>query len=342
MNKNIKYSIFCSIIILLGTSNNILATPFEDKTIEASSGVKASVLETQDISVKEEVKTNDASEKKSEESSQEVQSEEIYGVIQVGSSCLRLREYPWGPVLGTYTTNTRCKIIGEDGEFYKVDINGAIGYMHKNYVSTSKQPASEVEPDYPGNCKTGGYIPQTNYSSTNNNSNSSNSTPTYSNSSVEVKDSVLGQPCGDGTAAGAVTWAKDQMAGGNQKGINKNTGCSSQNENCWDFWCAAFVGSAWGHKVPQMVAGCAYEQYQNFKRDGMIHTDKNPPAGAIMFTAPTSGNKYGHVFLASGEYDENGEPIVITSGGNCFHGIQAMPLSKLVGGLQYLGWAMPE
>ena len=73
-----------------------------------------------------------------------------------------------------------------------------------------------------------------------------------------------------------------------------------------------------------------------------IHTDKNPPAGAIMFTGPTATNEYGHVFLASGEVDANGEPIVITSGWNGHDGITTMTLSRMIGRNQYLGWALPE
>ncbi len=343
MNKSFKYAVICSLLLCFGLLNNhyLKATPFEDTGVEISAETKTNDLETADISVKEEKVTNEKEEKKKEESTK-TSFEEIEGTIQVGNSCLRLREYPWGPVLGTYTTNTKCTIIGEEGEFYKVNINGTIGYMHKNFVSTSKQPASEIEPDYPGNCRRGGYIARTDSSNSNSNNNSSNSSNSTSSSSVEVKTSVIGQPSGDGTAAGAVTWAKDQMAGGTKKGLNRNNKKISQDPKCWNYWCGAFVGTAWGHKIPQMCAGSAYGQYKNFKRDGMIHTDKNPPAGAIMFTGPTATNEYGHVFLASGEVDANGEPIVITSGWNGHDGITTMTLSRMIGRNQYLGWALPE
>ncbi|MBR4570078.1 MAG: SH3 domain-containing protein [Candidatus Riflebacteria bacterium] len=295
----------------------------------------------------------------------------IEGIIKVNTS-LRLREYPWGPVIGKYTNNTKCIIIGEEGEFYKVTINGVTGYLHKNYVSTDSKPASRVEPDYPGDCKNGGYIAKntanspsnTNTSSNNNKSytkttsnvsnnqtssfvgssyrsGSSSSYTTINVSNLPVKESVIGQKQGDGTAAGAITWAKDQMAGGTKMGFNKNNGKISQNETCWNYYCGAFIATAWGRKVPQMVGGSAYEQYKNFKRDGMIHTDKNPPAGAIMFTAPTATSKYGHVFMATGEITSNGEPMVITSGWKGHNGISTMPLSQMIGSKQYLGWAMP-
>ena len=132
------------------------------------------------------------------------------------------------------------------------------------------------------------------------------------------------------------------MAGGTQKGCNYNTGKNSSDPTCWNYWCGAFVSAAWGRSVPQMFASSAYGQYLNFKEAGMIHTDKNPPAGAIMFTGKTATNDYGHVFLATGEVDSNGDPIVITSGWTGHNGITTMSLTKMIGSAPYLGWAMPE
>ena len=360
-NKILIYSvIFCFIGSLL-----LADTPFDVKIRSDNS----SQIETQSVSSRQSL----SEKQQSNETNNKVTS--IEGIIKVNTS-LRLREYPWGPVIGKYTNNTKCTIIGEEGEFYKVTINGVTGYLHKNYVSTDSKPASRVEPNYPGDCKSGGYIakstassPSSTTSSNNKNSNtrttsnvsynqtssfvgtsyksgsSSGSSSTYTTinvSNLPFKESVIGQKQGDGTAAGAITWAKDQMAGGTKMGFNKNNGKISQNETCWNYYCGAFIATAWGRKVPQMVGGSAYEQYKNFKRDGMIHTDKNPPAGAIMFTAPTSSSKYGHVFMATGEITSNGEPMVITSGWKGHNGISTMPLSQMIGTKTYLGWAMPD
>ena len=351
--------IFCIISSLL----------FADSPFDVKTQSNKTQLETESVSSGQSLSEKQQDNKTNKETS-------IEGTIKVNTS-LRLREYPWGPVIGKYTNNTKCTIIGEEGEFYKVTINGVTGYLHKNYVSTDSKPASRVEPDYPGDCKSGGYIARstassptaTNASSNNRNNNTKNYTRTASNvstnqsssfigtsyssgssssyttinvSNLPVKESVIGQKQGDGTAAGAITWAKDQMAGGSKMGFNKNNGKVSQNETCWNHWCAAFIATAWGRKVPQMVGGSAYEQYKNFKRDGMIHTDKNPPAGAIMFTAPTATSKYGHVFMATGEVTSYGEPMVITSGWTGHNGISTMPLSQMIGSKQYLGWAMPQ
>ncbi len=349
--KIIIYSvIFCIIGSLL----------FADSPFDVKISSDKNKLETESVSSGQSL-----SEKQNEKETNNRVSQ-IEGTIKVNTS-LRLREYPWGPVIGKYTNNTKCTIIGEEGEFYKVTINGVTGYLHKNYVSTDSKPASRVEPDYPGDCKSGGYIarsttassPVARSSSNSRNTSSTSSRPNYSvgtsynsgsNSSyttinvsnLPVKESVIGQKQGDGTAAGAITWAKDQMAGGTKMGFNKNNGKISQNETCWNYYCGAFIATAWGRKVPQMVGASAYEQYKNFKRDGMIHTDRNPPAGAIMFTAPTSSSKYGHVFMATGEITSNGEPMVITSGWRGHNGISTMPLSQMIGSKTYLGWAMPK
>ena len=362
-NKRTKLLIY-TVILCICSSLLFADTPFNVKI----NSNKTNSLETQSAS------SQSLSENQKQSSAPEKETS-IIGTIKVNTS-LRLREYPWGPVLGSYTNNTKCTIIGEEGEFYKVNINGKIGYLHKNYVSTDSKPASRIEPDYPGNCKNGGYIEKANTSSSpsvassrtnqtgssssnkqtrgyanqystssyvNTGSNNSNLTFSTTNvSNLPFKWSVVGQKQGDGTAAGAITWAKDQMAGGSQNGFNTNNGKVSKNETCWNYWCAAFIATAWGRKVPQMVGGSAYEQYKNFKRDGMIHTDKNPPAGAIMFTAPTATSKYGHVFMATGEIASNGEPMVITSGWNGHNGISTMPLSQMIGTKQYLGWAMPQ
>lgn len=81
------------------------------------------------------------------------------GIVQVNTH-LRLRSWPWGKVQGYFDNGTRVRITGEDGEFYQVTVNGQRGYMHKNYVATPGNPASRVDPFYPGNTRSGAYIPK--------------------------------------------------------------------------------------------------------------------------------------------------------------------------------------
>ncbi len=81
------------------------------------------------------------------------------GIISaVGNDWLRLRSWPWGNVINSYPGGTSVKVLGKSGEFYLVDINGAQGYMHQNYISTSESEASGVDPIYPSNTKSGGAL----------------------------------------------------------------------------------------------------------------------------------------------------------------------------------------
>ena len=81
------------------------------------------------------------------------------GVLSgLGASFLRLRSWPWGNVIGQYYQGTKVSILGETGEFYLVEVNGQQGYMHKNYVTTSKKAATGTEPYYPADTKNGGFV----------------------------------------------------------------------------------------------------------------------------------------------------------------------------------------
>lgn len=98
----------------------------------------------------------------------------VTGVIEAGTR-LRLRSWPWGVVLDLFEPGTSVKVTGVSGEFYSVEINGRKGYMHKNYVSIPSAAASQVEPYYPGNTRSGGYLPLSEGVSASSGSNSNNS-----------------------------------------------------------------------------------------------------------------------------------------------------------------------
>ncbi len=293
----------------------LLGDPFTEKKVEPAKPVSG--LDSSGAAVE----SADKNAKKSEFP--------VDGTVEVNPS-LRLREYPWGPVIGLFGSGTKVTVIGTEGDFYKVQVNGQTGYMHKNFVSIPGAPASQVDPDYPGDTRSGGYIPKDGGSSTAGGNTGSGTLP--------KKPSVIGQAQGDGTPAGALTWAHDQMPGGTCKGLNSNNGQRSSNPDAWDGWCLAFVGTAYGRKIPELRAPSAIQAYYNFKNAGKIKNDRNPPAGAVMFTNKTSTNPYGHIFIATGEKAANGEPIVISTTSS---NIKKFTLSQMVGSLQYLGWAMP-
>ncbi len=157
---------------------------------------------------------------------------------------------------------------------------------------------------------------------------------------------VIGQPKGDGSVSGAVTWARDQLKSGQRKGLNQNNGMTSIDETAWDDWCLAFVNSAYGHQVDHLKAGSAVASMRSFDSAGKLKNDKRPPAGAIMFTDATPSNPYGHIFIATGKYSADGDPIVVTTGSPGWSGVREITLTEMlnaVGGKGfYRGWASVE
>lgn len=100
--------------------------------------------------------------------------------------------------------------------------------------------------------------------------------------------------------------------------------------HAWSGWCEAFVQQAEGF---QFNFASALADYHWQLSNGRIHTDTNPPAGALVFYA---GGSYGHVAVSIGGGQEIG-----TYG---FYG-QRLPVRQypVVGFLhnQYLGWSRP-
>ena len=156
---------------------------------------------------------------------------------------------------------------------------------------------------------------------------------------------VIGQPSGNGTAAGAVTWAQDQLNGGSGKGLNVNNGKKiCDDPTAWNDWCLAFVNAAYNRSKEELLAESAIEAYNAMKRGGKILPTGRPPAGAIMFTDASSSYPYGHIFIATGRTNENGEPLVISTGSAAsFDGVREMTLAEMINlsSGRYLGYVAP-
>lgn len=254
----------------------------------------------------------------------------IQGTVEVDST-LRIRDGPWGNIIGGFKNGAKVEIVGEEGDFYKIRYKGGFAFIHKNYVSTSDQRASQ-EPAYPPSSKED--PPKT------------PATPKTPKeelppSSGATGDTV-GQKYGDGTAKGAVNWALDQMDGGTQNGYNDNNGMRTKDSPAaWNNWCLAFVSRAWGTKVPDLRAGSAILAYNQCKASGRIVNDRDPPAGAPLFQDATTSNSWGHIFIATGEKTSSGDPIIITTGWPGYNGIHRITLSEMESKYhaKYLGWA---
>ncbi len=165
MHRN-RFLVLFSIIIVLTIGYNFkliadddMVDPTEEENLtiaSSSSSDKNDESTTSEETLKDEEKKEEKEEKKDDEKKEEDDKYPVDGTVQ--GDALRLREWPWGPVMGKYYTGDSIKVLGEDGEFYKVDVNGTVGYMHKNYVSIPGANASRVAPYYPGNTASGGYL----------------------------------------------------------------------------------------------------------------------------------------------------------------------------------------
>ncbi|MEW6708992.1 MAG: SH3 domain-containing protein [Candidatus Riflebacteria bacterium] len=59
-----------------------------------------------------------------------------YGYVKVSSS-LNVRTGPWGTIVDSLYNNNKVRIIGKEGNWYKIQHNGQVRYIHSWYVSTS-------------------------------------------------------------------------------------------------------------------------------------------------------------------------------------------------------------
>lgn len=65
----------------------------------------------------------------------------------VTASILNIRSTPWGDIIGTYKKGDKIKIIGQLGDWYKVNHNGKTGYIHGNWVTTANKKG-QTAPKY--------------------------------------------------------------------------------------------------------------------------------------------------------------------------------------------------
>lgn len=142
MNKYLKLCVLfvfmCSIIAITAAE-----TPFNEGEVKIEKSGQSGQTSSS-------AQVKDESQKKADDKFP------VAGTVE--TSNLRLREWPWGKVTGMFSSGTAIQVIGEEGEFYKVTVNGQTGYMHKNYISIPGAPASGEEPYYPGDTRNGGHL----------------------------------------------------------------------------------------------------------------------------------------------------------------------------------------
>ena len=337
-NRFLKpYTIGLIISVLLFSlvfSPVLYSGPFDEETVvsdlETADTSSITDSDTANITVKEAESEETTTEE--EKKDEEVQDGyPINGVIVANT--LRLRSWPWGEVSGKYHKGQSLKVLGESGEFYLVEIDGRQGYMHKSYITTDTTPASYADPSYPGNTRSGGYIPKTDGtpvakgSTSGSNSGSTGSTSGSSDSSSSSSSgSVSNISTEDYTGVTKVIFdIVKKFCDANTAYVfgaahSKNSGYVSQSD------CSGFTGQ-FVNKLSEMagvnpVIGDSFPtstNYANSEYTQKITSDFPPPnpkdlikPGDIFVMNKSKPDGCGHVGVFMG-YNEAGQPLIAHS-----------------------------
>ena len=304
-------------------SPSLYSGPFDENQ-------EVSVLETADtssVSTPESIAITDT--KTAEEAGiNEVQDGyPINGVVVANT--LRLRSWPWGEVTGKYHKGQSLKVLGESGEFYLVEIDGRQGYMHKSYISTDKASASYAAPSYPGDTRSGGYIPLkegVQVSKTGKAQESSSNTGSSSTGSSTSSGSVNNISTADYTGVTkAIFDIVQKFCDANQAYVlgaahSKNSGYATKSD------CSGFTGQ-FINKLSELagvnpVIGNSFPTSTNYANSQYTQkvTSAFPPPnpkdlikpGDIFVMSKSSPTGYGHVGVFMG-YNSAGQPLIAHS-----------------------------
>lgn len=66
------------------------------------------------------------------------------GTVDVDpGSCLNVRDGVWGNIIDQLPPGEKVKIVGKDGDWFKIDFHGKTAYVYKQFVKTSKNRDSD-------------------------------------------------------------------------------------------------------------------------------------------------------------------------------------------------------
>ena len=308
---------------------SLYSGPFDDESISVlETADTSSVSDTSNITVTESKPEEKTSEDNNQDQKEVQDGYPINGVVVANT--LRLRSWPWGEVSGKYHKGASVKILGESGEFYQVEIDGRQGYMHKSYISTDKVPASYAAPSYPGNTRSGGYIPQTDGTNvaknTNTGSTGSTSGSSDNSSGSSSSGSVNNISTADYTGVTKVIFdIVKKFCDANQQYVlgaahSKNSGYATKSD------CSGFTGQ-FINKLSEMagvnpVIGNSFPTSTNYANSQYTQkvTSAFPPPnpkdlikpGDIFVMSKSSPTGYGHVGVFMG-YNSAGQPLIAHS-----------------------------
>ncbi len=313
-------------------SPSLYSGPFDENTVvsDLETADTSSISDTANISVTESKPESNTSEDNNKERKEVQDGYPINGVVVANT--LRLRSWPWGEVSGKYHKGASVKVLGESGEFYLVEIDGRQGYMHKSYITTDKVPASYAAPSYPGNTRSGGYIPQTDGSAiakgttSGSTSGSSSGSTGSSSSGSSSSGSVNNISTADYTGVTKVIFdIVKKFCDANQQYVlgaahSKNSGYATKSD------CSGFTGQ-FINKISEMagvrpVIGDSFQTSTNYANSQYTQkvTGSFPPPnpkylikpGDIFVMSKSSPSGYGHVGVFMG-YNSAGQPLIAHS-----------------------------
>lgn len=133
--KSVSYLTLASVLAVTMTAAPICAdtNPFGESTTVKLNSSEAT---TENASTETVVK---AAESPKAEESTKTEDVAMNETGTITAEALYIRTSPWGDVAGTYKKGDKVKIVGQTGDWYKVNHEGKICYIHANWVTTSKR-----------------------------------------------------------------------------------------------------------------------------------------------------------------------------------------------------------
>ena len=133
MKKFSYYPLVLLMAMPLLSSSAFAANPFDEK-ITVKIDNNGTNTETFEIKIK--VNDTKSDDTKLDDSNKKNITFPIKG--SVTASALNIRTSPWGEIIDVYDNGEQVEIIGQVGDWYKVNYNGKICYIHGDWVSTSE------------------------------------------------------------------------------------------------------------------------------------------------------------------------------------------------------------
>jgi uncharacterized protein YraI len=196
-------------------------------------------------------------------------STEKFGWVKV-KTALNFRDAPWGKVIGLLYDQDKVTILDTEGKWYKVKVNGKVGYCHTDYITLEKPVGEVVTPPTSGS----GTTPQ-----------------------VEI---AKPEPVENKPVWADAAWTEEQ---------SEKARHITETDDWPSGWCAGGVGDILEGLGLPCIRGNAHDWDVNLEKAGWTKVDCDPattcPPGAVLqwdsnyqlgkTPAESGGERWGHV-----------------------------------------------